>query len=626
MKSLQLNENNPHQVVFTVAAKTMTTTAADSAVSVADESIQPIAVTRPGETHQHGSSDDHRCYRHPDERIHRELEQELASYSLTEQNQIKQVWDLFSGARPQIRGVLSHSCLPQLSYLSQQLDPLLRIDFLASLPTEISFKILRHLDAQSLCRAAQVSVIWRRLSDDDAVWRRICEQHIDRKCNKCGWGLPLLDRSKRRRCKEDRVVQEQAERLRGSGGIIRDHDGLPIDSNTYTVDRDERPPCKRPRLEVINDSNNSNSNTVLATNPCTSTTTVATRPLWRRPWKEVYAERAIIERNWRCGQYTTRHTDGVMCLQFDDTYLCTGGYDSTVRVWCVKTGRCLRLLKGHTRCVRALTFDDVKLVTASMDRTIRVWNYRTGECMRTLEGHTDGVVCISANRTLLVSGSADATVKVWNFEQGSSHTLRGHTDWVNAVQLYRGRWVFSGSDDTTVRLWDLTTFTCVRIFRGHVGQVQSVSIMPSGNGMTDDEFTRTASTSSTASPSLPLSTTKASIASSSTNLLRATNSHSHMPQLLTGALDNTLRVFNLRTGECQQTFFGHVEGVWCQAVDSLRVVSGAHDKTLRIWDPNTGTCMHSLEGHRGAVTCVVLVTRVDDCEIRIWDFSPQDSA
>ncbi|RKP24737.1 WD40-repeat-containing domain protein [Syncephalis pseudoplumigaleata] len=573
--------------------------------------------------------------------------QELQQYSTEEQSQIQQVWGLFSAARPQLRrlmlgGMLYHSCLPQLSFLSQELDPLLRIDFLASLPTEISFKILRHLDAQSLCRAAQVSTIWRRLADDDAVWRRICEQHIDRKCTKCGWGLPLLDRSKRRRCKEDRVVQEQAERLRGGmrtrcQEMLRDHDGLPIDRGAYATTAEDEQPCKRPRLATPVAGTNDGG-----TSPATSCTSAMARPMWRRPWKEVYAERAIIERNWRCGQYTSRvlrgHTDGVMCLQFDDTYLCTGGYDATVRVWCVKTGRCLRLLKGHTRCVRALTFDDVKLVTASMDRTIRVWNYRTGECMRTLEGHTDGVVCISANRTLLVSGSADATVKVWNFEQGSSHTLRGHTDWVNAVQLYRGRWVFSGSDDTTVRLWDLTTFTCVRIFRGHVGQVQSVSIMPSGNGMSDEEFlawlaldddSRPASTSPASATSTHAAIVKASSPGSVAGVARPA-SHAHVPQLLTGALDNTLRVFNLRTGECQQTFFGHVEGVWCLAVDSLRVVSGAHDKTLRIWDPNTGACMHALEGHRGAVTCVGLsdtrvITGSDDCEIRIWDFSPQEA-
>ncbi|KAI9593798.1 quinon protein alcohol dehydrogenase-like superfamily [Syncephalis fuscata] len=616
---------------------TLTVTAPDTTVAV-NTSVQTGHVMSPlAEAHHHAPTDDHRCYRHrsadrrkADERIHTELQQELQQYSTADQDAIQQVWKLFGSATPQLRrimlgGMLFHSCLPQLSYLSQHLDP-----------------------CYSLCRAAQVSSIWRHLADDDAVWRRICEQHIDRKCTKCGWGLPLLDRSKRRRCKEDRVVQEQADRLRGvsrtdSQEYLRDHDGALIEKHSDSDDDQHQ--SKKPRL--------THSTTECDNSQPTAITGAVSEPVWRRPWKEVYTERAIIERNWRCGQYTSRvlkgHTDGVMCLQFDDTYLCTGGYDATVRVWCIKTGRCLRLLKGHTRCVRALTFDDVKLVTASMDRTIRVWNYRTGECMRILEGHTDGVVCISANRTLLVSGGADATVKVWNFEQRSCHTLRGHTDWVNAVELHRDRWVFSGSDDTTVRLWDLKNFYCVRIFQGHVGQVQSISITPSGNAMTDEEFiawlalgkdgssTASVSSSSSSPPGSSgaqhsaLSPSTLSTSTNTNNSLATSRSayHSHVPQLMTGALDNTLRVFNLRTGECERTFFGHVEGVWCVAVDSLRVVSGAHDKTLRIWDPNTGTCMHSFNGHRGAVTCVGLsdtrvVTGSDDCEIRIWDFGPQE--
>jgi F-box/WD-40 domain protein MET30 len=546
-------------------------------------------------------------------------------------------------------GLLTRCCVPQLSYISQNLGPLQKVDFLSILPAEISFKILRHLDAKSLCRAAQVSTTWRRLADDDAVWKRLCEQHIDRKCNKCGWGLPLLNRSKRLRCREDMKVLEQAERLRHSQSSGDEAETMKRANSESTRDdagMDQQrkrvrltPPLvcdtsapKNPTGSTANTVPTTNvaaaTNAMLATRPpalppapCGDNATPETAFTYRRPWKEVYAERAIIEKNWRCGHYTTRvlkgHTDGVMCLQFDDTYLCSGGYDATVRVWCIKTGRCIRLLKGHTRCVRALTFDDVKLVTASMDRTIRVWNYRTGECMHVLEGHTDGVVCVSADRRLLVSGSADATVKVWNFETGSCHTLRGHTDWVNAVVLYRCRWVFSGSDDTTVRLWDLNTFTCVRTFLGHVGQIQSIAISPSN--MSNKEFAAW----------LGVDEDKTGADQSKPNT-QPRDYHTHRPQLVTGSLDNTLRMFNLRTGECQRTFFGHVEGVWCLAVDSLRVVSGAHDKTMRIWDRNTGQCMHTLVGHRGAVTCIGLsdtrvVTGSDDCEIRIWDFGPQET-
>ncbi len=89
-----------------------------------------------------------------------------------------------------LQGILTQCCFPQLSTVSREVHEQLKIDFLAALPAEISYKILTFLDAISLCKAAQVSRRWRSLADDDVVWHRMCEQHIHRKCTKCGWGLP----------------------------------------------------------------------------------------------------------------------------------------------------------------------------------------------------------------------------------------------------------------------------------------------------------------------------------------------------------------------------------------------------------------------------------------------------
>lgn len=75
----------------------------------------------------------------------------------------------------------SHTMLfPQLSQVSSILKDLIRIDFISALPTEVAFKILCYLDTASLCRAAQVSKRWKMLADDDVVWYRMCEQHIDK--------------------------------------------------------------------------------------------------------------------------------------------------------------------------------------------------------------------------------------------------------------------------------------------------------------------------------------------------------------------------------------------------------------------------------------------------------------
>jgi F-box/WD-40 domain protein MET30 len=97
-----------------------------------------------------------------------------------------------------LQGVLSQLCFPQLSLVSREVSEALKIDFITALPVEIAQKILCYLDTVSLTKAAQVSQRWRMLADDDAVWVRMCEQHVNRKCTKCGWGLPLLERKKLR--------------------------------------------------------------------------------------------------------------------------------------------------------------------------------------------------------------------------------------------------------------------------------------------------------------------------------------------------------------------------------------------------------------------------------------------
>ncbi|CAG8827088.1 25968_t:CDS:1, partial [Dentiscutata erythropus] len=103
------------------------------------------------------------------------------------------------------------------------------------------------------------------------------------------------------------------------------------------------------------------------------------------------------------------------------------------------------------------------------------------------------------------------------------------------------------------------------------------------------------------------------------------NRESH-PVIISGSLDNIIKIWSIETGECLKTLFGHEDGIWSLAVDKLRLVSGAHDHTVKIWDKDcSGECMHTLYGHSGAVNCVALgdtkiISGSNDTEIRIWDF------
>lgn len=82
--------------------------------------------------------------------------------------------------------------------------------------------------------------------------------------------------------------------------------------------------------------------------------------------------------------------------------------------------------------------------------------------------------------------------------------------------------------------------------------------------------------------------------------------NSPAPLLVSGSLDNTIKVWNVEEGTCARTMFGHIEGVWAVDMDKLRIVSASHDRTIKVWDRNGGKCLHTLVGHRGAVTSIGL--------------------
>jgi len=599
---------------------------------------------------------DIKCRRQADEPTMEQLQNELAILSNSDQQGITHMWSLFSAAPARqrnlmLQGILNVCCYPQLSFIASSVRDLIKIDFISLLPTELAFKIFCYLDTTSLCKAAQVSRRWRTLADDDVVWHRMCEQHIARKCTKCGWGLPLLDRKRLRL--EKRQIQLRASGrslnqslpeitpVSGSRSVSRDTDVTPLPTVT-----------KRPReddLDLFSEQS--------AKKRCTDPSQDEESSLQKKPWKDVYKARFKVGTNWKHGRCTVKtlkgHQNGVMCLQFSGNTLATGSYDTTIKIWDLESGEELRTLKGHTSGIRCLQFDDVRLISGALDNTIRMWDRQTGQCFRVLEPQMGGIISLNFGPKYLCCGSMDGSLRVWNTCEKVTFSLRGHTDFVNAVKVdSASRTVFSASDDCTARLWDLDARRCLRTFEGHVGQVQQVLPLPPEFEFDEDDFKEN-----------PDNDTDTEYEDSSNNLQLGQQPYNHLhandqrscashpyhcarssspltnpslfpddpdrpnpPQyMLTGALDSTIRLWHVPSGRCLRTFFGHLEGIWTLAADTLRVVSGAEDRMIKVWDPRTGHCERTFTGHRGAVTCVALsgerlVSGGEDCEIRVLEF------
>ncbi|KAL0134993.1 quinon protein alcohol dehydrogenase-like superfamily [Mucor lusitanicus] len=588
------------------------------------------------------------CYRHrpdlvknrgPDEFIHvQAIQTQMEKLATSDKEAISHIWSLFAAAPADqrtliLKGLVSTCCMPQLSFLHNVTKPLLRIDFVSILPIEVVLSIFSYLDATTLCHAAQVSQTWKKLADDDSLWHKMCEQHIDKKCAKCGWGLPLLDKTR-----------SQAVRKRPLLTPIQLACG-PSSANENSSTSNKRRKSNNhhdSKIATITPIMQQQQSSPLPPPPPPSPPTAVAK----RPWKDVYSERLVVERNWRNNNHTLLtlqggHTDGVMCVQFDEILkiVVTGSFDKTVCVWDLDTGALRQTLRGHSRCVRALQFDDAKLVTGAMDNTLKIWNYQTGQCIRTLEGHTGGVLGLHFDSRILASGSTDHTIRLWNFQVGECYTLLGHTEWVNSVRIcHQGTMLVSSSDDATVRLWDLQTRSCTRVYRGHVGQVQVA--LPSPHGFTHRLAVHPTSSSLASPASSTSSTSSATSSSVSTSLQqqqrpgcatsRTSNSLNYNAATPNNvqpfpALDNTIKIWDAATGACLKTLFGHVQGIWGLAFDKLRIVSGSHDKTIRVWDTETATCLYALEGHHGPVTAIALsdtkiISASDDGQVKIWDF------
>jgi platelet-activating factor acetylhydrolase IB subunit alpha len=175
--------------------------------------------------------------------------------------------------------------------------------------------------------------------------------------------------------------------------------------------------------------------------------------------------------------------------------------------------------------------------------------------------------------TTLASGSEDTTIKIWDWELGElDKTLKGHTKGVLDMDFGgpKGQTLLAScSSDLTIKLWDPSNeYKNIRTLPGHDHSVSSIRFIPSG------------------AAGSPLSG----------NLL------------VSASRDKTLKIWDVTTGFCLKTIRGHVE--WVRAVtpsiDGRWLFSAGDDQTARLWDANSTEQKAVFVGHEHVIECVAL--------------------
>lgn len=119
-------------------------------------------------------------------------------------------------------------------------------------------------------------------------------------------------------------------------------------------------------------------------------------------------------------------------------------------------------LKSHQGVVIAADWlvGGKQVVTASWDRAANLYEVETSELVHSLTGHDQELThcCTHPTQRLVVTSSRDTTFRLWDFRDPSIHSVnvfQGHTDTVTSAVFTAGDNVVSGSDDRTVKVWDL---------------------------------------------------------------------------------------------------------------------------------------------------------------------------
>lgn len=223
-------------------------------------------------------------------------------------------------------------------------------------------------------------------------------------------------------------------------------------------------------------------------------------------------------------------------------------------------------------------------------------------------------VCFDTTGAFVATGSVDKTVKVFDFAgYFCTHSFKGHIGLVSIVRFHPTKLQLVSVADTELRLWDLKTSSCVGIMKDHLASISSISF--------------------------------------------AKGAHGHF-QLISGARDQIVNVWNLEDGKCSLAknvpVFENVEGVAAVPTKALKedaaglpgklakwllkdpklppyVIFTVGDKAvLRAWNPTDGKCVaeiaspHAAKGALRQVHCLdhaeggKLMTVGEDMNLVSW--------
>ncbi|KAI8644361.1 WD40-repeat-containing domain protein [Parasitella parasitica] len=261
-------------------------------------------------------------------------------------------------------------------------------------------------------------------------------------------------------------------------------------------------------------------------------------------------------------------------------------------------------------------------------------------CIYTFHNTHDMLNCISISEdtTLVAGGFSESYIKVWSLQgkkllsksEKDQHQpgtickkLIGHAGPVYGLSFsHDNQYLISCSEDQTVRLWSLESFTNLVCYKSHNYPIWDVEFGPHGFYFATASLDKTARLWSCDHVN-PLRIFAGHL--SDVNTVRF---HPNSKYIVTGSSDNTARLWDVQRGTCVRVFTGHTGSVHAVAIspNGRLMASGGEDQSIMLWDLGSGKRLKTMTGHTGFIYTVsfnsestVLVSGGADGTVRAWD-------
>ncbi|XP_028903197.1 TAF5-like RNA polymerase II p300/CBP-associated factor-associated factor 65 kDa subunit 5L [Ornithorhynchus anatinus] len=258
---------------------------------------------------------------------------------------------------------------------------------------------------------------------------------------------------------------------------------------------------------------------------------------------------------------------------------------------------------------------DGRLLAAGFDDScVKLWSLRSQKLKA--EPH-----CVDVARVHLACDVLDAEE-----EDGAGtemKTLRGHCGPVYGTRfLSDGSGLLSCSEDTSIRYWDLGTFTNTVLYQGHSYPVWDLDVSPCSLYFASASHDRTARLWSP-DRTYPLRVYAGHLAD-----VDCVRFHPNSNYLATGSTDKTVRLWSAQQGSSVRLFTGHRGPVLSLAFspNGKFLASAGEDQRLKLWDLAGGAPFKELRGHTDNITSLafspdssLVASASMDNSVRVWD-------